>query len=105
MTFDAETAAYVVGVALPFVLGFLVSRKIVSKDTLMRDLAYAERAVLAAEELYANVPASGQAKLDSAVAYVTEKTGITADDADTLVHSAVKSLREQGYLVSKTPAA
>lgn len=101
---DVDTIAYAIGVVLPFVLGFLVSRKIVSKNTLMRDLAYAERAVLAAEELYKDVPESGQAKLDSAVAYVTEKTGISADEAETLALSAVKSLRMQGYLPSKAAA-
>lgn len=104
MTVDIDTIAYGIGVVLPFVLGFAVSRKWVSKDTLMRDLAYAERAVLAAEELYKDVPESGQAKLDSAVAYVTEKTGVSEDEAHTLALSAVKSLREQGYLTSTAAA-
>lgn len=100
-----ETAAYVIGVVLPFALGFAVSRKWVSKDTLVRDLGYAERAVLAAEELYKDAPESGQDKLDSALAAVTGKLGISEDEAHTLVLSAVSSLRSQGYLASKAAAA
>lgn len=100
-----ETAAYIIGVVLPFALGFAVSRKWVSKDTLTRDLAYAERAVLAAEELYRAAPKSGQAKLDSALAAVTAKAGISEDEAHTLVLSAVSSLRSSGYLTSPAPAA
>ena len=95
---DVDLVVYAIGVLVPFGLGMLVSRKVVSKDTLLRDLAYVERAVLAAEELYSNVPSSGKQKFDSAVTAVLSKLGVSEDEAETLVLSVVATLRKSGYL-------
>lgn len=95
---DVATIAYAAAVVIPFAIGFLVSKGVVSKDTLVRDAQYAQMAVQAAEELYRGVPKSGQEKLEAAVSNLIAKTGLDEDEASTLVLAAVKGLRDAGLL-------
>ena len=102
---DVETIAYAITVVVPFVIGMAVKAHLVSRSTLTKDAEYALIAVRAAEELYANAPESGQQKLESAVEAVVAKTGLSADEANTLVLASVKSLRDAGLLRSTAPSA
>lgn len=97
---DVNLIAEGIAVVVPFLIGFAIKAKLVGRSTLAKDAEYALIAVRAAEELYAAIPKSGQQKLASAVQALVAKTGLSEDEANTLVLASVKSLRDAGLLPS-----
>ena len=90
---------------LAFIIGYLVKRGLVSKATLSELMVYGQWAVTAAEEAYKEIPESGDAKLQHAMTAMTQKFGISPEEARNIVLATVATLNRQGILGSGKNAA
>jgi len=79
------------------IVGFLVHRHIISKGTVADIYHYAGMAALAAEEIHGG-GGTGAEKMDMAKNLVLERFGVSEEEADAFVNSAVNALREAGYI-------